>query len=532
MFITVLGMRIRSLALSGLVFSTLIGCGGGGSGASSTPSSDILTWKKGIFANQTAFESLCVTPRPGTNDRAGSTQHEKMWLRSWTNNTYLWYREIDDIDPTPLTVTNYFNKLKTTEQTSSGNAKDNFHFSTSTEEWKKRTNSGISLGYGAKFQIIKSTPPRNVTIAYVEPNSPAQKLGLMRGDRITTINGVDLINSSSQNDIDLINSAIFPKSPQNEFNFQFTRENSQDISVSMKPTSLKSTPVQNVITINTDNGTVGYFQFNAHIKTSEKQLKEAIDTIKSQNVDDLVVDLRYNGGGLLDVANELAYMVAGQDKSKDKIFSKQQFNDQHPNTNPVTGRPLSPFGFHRTSQGFSLGAGQPLPSLNLKRVFVLATASTCSASEAFINGLRGIDVEVILIGTKTCGKPYGFYPTDNCGTTYFSIQFRSVNDKDFGDYSDGFEPSDRSVINGTQIKGCSVADDFSHQLGDKNEAMLNAALVYQATGKCPIQAGSTTATVSLQGYRQSKAEKALAIGPSKNSLDWFIENNNIITPQQ
>ncbi len=58
-----------------------------------------------------------------------------------------------------------------------------------------------------------------------------------------------------------------------------------------------------------------------------------------------------------------------------------------------------------------------------------------------MNGLRGVNVQVIQIGTTTCGKPYGFYPQDNCGTTYFSIEFRGVNAQGFGDYPDGFSPS-------------------------------------------------------------------------------------------
>ena len=90
--------------------------------------------------------------------------------------------------------------------------------------------------------------------------------------------------------------------------------------------------------------------------------------------------------------------------------------------------------FHSTTQGFSATPGQPLPTLNLPRVFVLTGPDTCSASESIINSLRGIGVEVVQIGSTTCGKPYGFYPQDNCGTTYFSIEFRGVNAMNFGDY--------------------------------------------------------------------------------------------------
>lgn len=102
-----------------------------------------------------------------------------------------------------------------------------------------------------------------------------------------------------------------------------------------------------------------------------------------------------------------------------------------------------------------------------------------------MNSLRGIGVEVIQIGTTTCGKPYGFFPTDNCGTTYFTIQFRGVNEMNFGDYTDGFSPANTVANVGTVVPGCSVADDFASALGDPGEARLAAALDYRMTQTCP-----------------------------------------------
>jgi hypothetical protein len=145
--------------------------------------------------------------------------------------------------------------------------------------------------------------------------------------------------------------------------------------------------------------------------------------------------------------------------------------------------------FHDTAQGFTLPNGQALPTLDLPRVFVLTGSRTCSASEAIMNGLRGVDVEVIQIGSTTCGKPYGFYPTDNCGTTYFTVQFRGVNEKDFGDYTDGFSPANTSANVGTVVPGCSVADDFSKPLGDPTEVRLATALRYRDGQACPAASG-------------------------------------------
>ena len=98
-----------------------------------------------------------------------------------------------------------------------------------------------------------------------------------------------------------------------------------------------------------------------------------------------------------------------------------------------------------------------------------------------MNGLAGVDVQVIQFGETTCGKPYGFYPQDNCGTTYFALQFQGVNAKGFGDYADGIVPK--------APMGCVVSDDFTHDLGDPAEARLAAALRYisDPTATCPAR---------------------------------------------
>ena len=181
-----------------------------------------------------------------------------------------------------------------------------------------------------------------------------------------------------------------------------------------------------------------------------------------------------------------------------KTFERLMFSSKHPTTNPVTGVALAPTLFHQTTQGFpGTPDDTPLPTLNLTRVYVLTGSSTCSASEAVINSLRGANVAVYQIGSTTCGKPYGFYPKDNCGTTYFSIQFKGVNAANFGDYPDGFSPSNTNGVKGVELPGCAVADDFSHDLGDVSEARLAAALAFRASNNSqsscptpPVSSGS------------------------------------------
>ena len=149
-------------------------------------------------------------------------------------------------------------------------------------------------------------------------------------------------------------------------------------------------------------------------------------------------------------------------------------------------------------------------------MFVITSSGTCSASEAVINALRGIGIEVIQIGTATCGKPYGFFPEENCGTTYFTVQFKGVNELGYGDYVDGFTPASGTQPN--NLRGCEVADDFSRQLGDVQEGRLAAALQYRSDGTCPQapaakRAGAGSRTVAEPLLMRSVLRENRWLGP-------------------
>ncbi len=117
------------------------------------------------------------------------------------------------------------------------------------------------------------------------------------------------------------------------------------------------------------------------------------------------------------------YMIAGGTRTSGKVFERLQFNDKRAADN----NNIVPF-IDVTSglSGSGTTAAQSLPSLNLSRVFVLTSSASCSASESVINALEGIDVQVIRIGRTTCGKPYRYTPEDNCGISYFPIEFKGV----------------------------------------------------------------------------------------------------------
>jgi hypothetical protein len=483
----------------------LVACGGGGGdGGGSTPPPTPPPgsgWTAGVFEPAANFDAECAAPRTGIDpdtqmpypDVQGSAVDENNWLRSWSNDLYLWYNEIVDRDPAGQSTSAYFDLLKTTATTASGAPKDKFHFTYSTDEWRALSQSGVVSGYGVEWVVLRGTPPRDARAAYTEPNSPAAGVGIARGARLLRVDNIDFVSAPSQAEVDAILAGLYPDQANETHIFEILDlGSSTPRTVMMTSTNVTLTPVQNVRTIAEPDGTVvGYMLFNDHIATAEQALIDAISTLDNANVVDLVLDIRYNGGGYLVIASQLAYMIAGPARTGGLTFEDIRFNAKHTSTNPVTGQPLQPLPFADVSIGLSAPAGLPLPTLDLQRVFVLTGSNTCSASESIINSLRGVGVEVIQIGSKTCGKPYGFYPEDNCGTTYFTIQFQGVNELGFGDYSDGFSPQNSVGAQTTPIPGCSVADDFTHALGDSSESRLAAALAYRNFGaaSCPAPSG-------------------------------------------
>src|SRR5207245_7988172 len=163
----------------------LLGCCACGSTTASSPTSASgaapAPWTAGVVPARSTFVAQCATPRtgidPGTGkpypDKPGSTLAENNWLRSWTHELYLWYREVPDRNPAGQATADYFNVLKTPATTASGQPKDKFHFTYPTAQWESLSQSGVDVGYGVQWVIVSSRPPRQVVVAYTEPNSPA-----------------------------------------------------------------------------------------------------------------------------------------------------------------------------------------------------------------------------------------------------------------------------------------------------------------------------------------------------------------------
>ncbi|TMP30005.1 carboxyl-terminal protease [Pseudoalteromonas rubra] len=505
--------QFSSLYLAiGLALSTsaLTGCGGGGTesgtgsntgnvttptdtnsnGGNSGDGSTAPSWQAGVFAPASNFINFCANPRSGVDqfnnnqpfpDKAGTVMHEKMWLRSFSHETYLWYDELPDNNPQDFnSVAEYFAQLRTTQRNPDGSLKDQFHYSETYESYQKESQSGVTTSYGIRWAAIETAPPRNFTIAYVEPNSPAAQSGLTRGDSLLSIDGLDFINSD---EVAQLNEALFPTETK-AHTFVFRSVQGDEKSAEMTAIDFALSPVQNAKYIDHGGKRVGYVQFNQFIASAQGELIDAFNGFIADGVNELVLDMRYNGGGLIHSAAQLGYMIAG-DSSLDRNFGVTTYNAKRQGNNRIYT--FEPRQIDWAREVFLNDT--TLPTLNLSRVYVLTTDDTASASEMVINGLRGIDVEVVQIGTTTRGKPYGFLPAPNCGMVYYTIQSKSANEKGFGDYADGFTPTPASQISGeagldARVPGCRVNDDFGSALGDENERLLATALHHSATGSC------------------------------------------------
>ena len=441
----VVSRTLRHLTLC-LPFVVLAACGGGGGGSSSTPAPP---------SSQTVDQLANICTPAG----------EKAWVFADLNDVYLFYRDIVPVDPNAYaTPEDYFRALLV-------KSKDRFSFVESQATADAFFLAGQNLGYGGEYVFDTNSKLR---IGFVEPAGPLAAQSVARGAEITALNGMAVTDLSRTQ----LNALLFPTATGVTLSFTIT-----DVALGVPRTlavasaNVMQTPVPNVQILDAGGGVkVGYLLFNDHIATSENALIAAIARFRNAGINDLVLDIRYNGGGFLYIASELAQMIGGSGVAG-KTFEKLLFSDKHPEK---TNAPGNTVPFFTTST-----VSETLPTLNLSRVFVLTGKGTCSASESIINGLSPF-VQVIRTGGTTCGKPYGFIQKNNCAKAYFAIEFEGVNANGAGGYTSGFAPT------------CAAADDFDHPLGDPNERLLSTALAYRTSSACPAASSLQDA---LQGTR-------------------------------
>lgn len=407
---------MKTLSIIGLCL-LLAGCGGSASEPEDT-------------------SGLCG--KPDTNSKIGCE----------LNHHYLWYRELRNVAPANYSsAREYFN--------ASLAPRDNFSFMLTEQEYQDRYINAVFFGFG--FATQRSDNNTALQVLYVYDAGSAAQQGLRRADKITEIEGISVsewlagLDSGQYSNEDIYG----PNQAGVVRNFVWRRPDSSIGRADFQKLSVTTNTVMHRSVSEVAGKKVGYLVFNQFIDLSESELEQAFRYFSTQQIDELVLDLRYNGGGLIRVANQLSSHISYA-TLRDKIFVKYRYNDKNSNRNNTVL--------------FSPGRGQTL--LNLPRLFVLTTPGSCSSSELVINAMSPF-VEVVQIGQTTCGKPVGQIPTLIDNFRLFAINFQTVNALDFGDYFDGLQPQ------------CLVTPDVTGDWGANTDPLYSAAVEYISTGSCP-----------------------------------------------
>jgi len=200
---------------------------------------------------------------------------------------------------------------------------------------------------------------------------------------------------------------------------------------------------------------VGYIELASFILPAEPAMDPVFQSFNAAGVNDVVIDLRYNGGGLVSTANLLGDYFGG-DVAENLLFTQTFFNADRA-------------GDNNSAEFFARLAN----SVSLSSLVAITTDGTASASELVINGMEP-HVNVALVGSDTFGKPVGQVGLEFCGNLLRAVAFETVNANDEGGYFDGL-PVD-----------CVASDDLSMPVGADNDPNLVASLTYLDTGSCPV----------------------------------------------
>jgi len=307
---------------------------------------------------------------------------------------------------------------------------------------------GTFTGHGIRIGIDNASKAR---ISMIYRNSPLYAEGVRRGWIIKSINGTDIAPLIIAGNFEAYNNIIGPANEGVRNTFIFQKPDGTETTIA----STKSTFTLNTVilydTLHLSTGLTGHIVSESFILPTENELKLAFAFFKENKVKELILDLRYNPGGYLYVAQTLASYIAGNGLAG-TTFAKLQYNSKNQAAN-------SSFPFIATSFPMSL-----------QKVIVITTRVTASASEAVMNGLKGF-VDVISIGDTTEGKPTGMNGWAVAEKYFFwPVTFKIVNANNQGDFFDGIAPEKL------------VWDDITHDFDDRNEACLNEAIHYLETG--------------------------------------------------
>jgi C-terminal processing protease CtpA/Prc len=319
------------------------------------------------------------------------------------------------------------------------------------------------LGFGFRWMFDEED---SVRFAMIYPGSPVSEAGLRRGDKVLEINGLTIDQIAKD---DLWEEVSGPDEEGYEMTLTIERAGAEVFTSAVRKAWFTLTSVLSPRVVQAGPRKAGYFMLTSFVEPTRAELDSAFAMFREEEIDDLILDLRYNGGGRLDVERHLASLIH-QPEQVGALLDLTTHNQRHREWDKRTV-------FEELDQ---------VPAVS--RLVVITSGGTASASEVLINSLRPY-LDVTLVGSTTHGKPVGMYGWHHCDKTINPIAFRVVNADGEGDYFDGMAPD------------CVAEDALGVELGDASEASLAEALHVLEHGACsasaaPAGAGERRAVLS------------------------------------
>ena len=379
--------------------------------------------------------------------------HEFIWTA--LNDYYLWQEEVPSLadEIKPIGSARYRELIKPYPEPESffeslKYEQDKYSLIRSNYEDIENSIKGIDANNGLKFILSRYGSGENIlgVVTHILAESDAATKDIKRGDIFTSVDGQNL-NLNNYREL-LFGDNLNYTLNMADLNNNLLSPNGKNISLT-KTENFQSNPIQISKIINTGASKIGYLMYNQFAEGFDDDLNNVFSSFKAEQINDLILDLRYNGGGLVRSAVNLAGMITGQFNGE--VFAKYLWNKKlmtYFNTDLERFSSQLEINFSE-----SLADGTPINSLNLSRVYIITSGRSASSSELVINGLSPY-INVIQVGDNTYGKnvggPAALYDyIDNDGTkhpnhTYaiYCMTFYSANSNDFYDYADGLAPQE------------------------------------------------------------------------------------------
>ena len=391
-----------------------------------------------------ALLGSCKKDVPPVDSSAATDALARDTLYYIMNDWYLWY----NLMPT-VTKDDYPDPYKLLEAMRYTTL-DRWSYILTAEEYNAQL-TGTFVGHGFRIGFDGT----NARIAMIYSNSPlyAPGIGVRRGWIVKTINGTAVAPILQSGDAAAYSAMIKPAQAGITNDFVFIRPDGSELHVSSAKASFTMNTVLLADTLHLSSGVTGHLVFDSFFNPAPTELVNAFAYFQTQGIKDLILDLRYNSGGDLYIAQTLASYIAGNARTG-VTFAKLSYNDKRQSYNMT-------IPFKTTSTPVSLAT---------PRLVFITTRSTASASEDVINSLKPF-YNIVTIGDTTNGKPTGMNGWAVAKKYYmFPVTFKVVNSQNQGDFFSGFAP--------TKI----VSDDIAHDFNDRKELCLKEAIHYLETG--------------------------------------------------